>query len=42
VAGALIPVTIDREADFGLYVEPNVWMLHPLDTGHVDDRGRGS
>lgn len=30
VAGALVPVTIDREADRGLYVEPNVWMCHPL------------
>ncbi|HZO32280.1 MAG TPA: GNAT family N-acetyltransferase, partial [Chloroflexota bacterium] len=28
VTGALVPVTIDREADRGLYVEPNVWMLH--------------
>jgi hypothetical protein len=28
VAGALTPVTIDREADRGLYVEPNVWMRH--------------
>lgn len=30
VAGALVPITIDREADRGLYVEPNVWMRHPL------------
>jgi hypothetical protein len=30
VAGALVPVTIDREADRGLYVEPNVWMRHRL------------
>ena len=29
-AGALTLVSIDREADRGLYVEPNVWMLHPL------------
>ena len=28
--GALVPVTIDREADQGLYVEPNVWMRHRL------------
>lgn len=28
VSGALVPVTIDREADRGLYVEPNVWMRH--------------
>jgi GNAT superfamily N-acetyltransferase len=30
VPGALTPVTIDREADRGLYVEPNVWMHHRL------------
>jgi GNAT superfamily N-acetyltransferase len=29
VPGALVPVEIDRERDVGLYVEPNVWMLHP-------------
>jgi hypothetical protein len=23
-------VTIDREADVGLYVEPDVWLRHPL------------
>jgi GNAT superfamily N-acetyltransferase len=30
VPGALVPVTIDRERDEGRYVEPNVWMRHPL------------
>lgn len=30
VPGALELVQIDREADRGLYVEPNVWMHHPL------------
>jgi len=30
VQGALSPVTIDVEADHGLYVEPNVWMRHRL------------
>jgi GNAT superfamily N-acetyltransferase len=30
VPGALSPVTIDRRRDRGRYVEPNVWMLHPL------------
>ena len=30
VRGALEPVRIDREADLGTYVEPNVWMLHRL------------
>ena len=28
VAGALVPVEIDRERDEGVYVEPNVWMHH--------------
>lgn len=30
VPGALVPVRIDREADSGLYVEPNIWMRHPV------------
>jgi GNAT superfamily N-acetyltransferase len=30
VPGALVPVEIDRERDQGLYVEPNVWMVHRL------------
>ena len=30
VEGALVPVTIDRDADTGVYVEPNVWMLHEV------------
>jgi GNAT superfamily N-acetyltransferase len=29
VPGALVPLEIDREGDEGLYVEPNVWMVHP-------------
>jgi GNAT superfamily N-acetyltransferase len=28
VPGALVPVEIDRERDQGLYLEPNVWMVH--------------
>jgi GNAT superfamily N-acetyltransferase len=28
VPGALVPVEVDRERDQGLYVEPNVWMVH--------------
>ncbi|MEU4833452.1 hypothetical protein [Streptosporangium sp. NPDC023615] len=28
VPGALAPVTVDRQADVGEYVEPNVWMRH--------------
>jgi GNAT superfamily N-acetyltransferase len=30
VEGALVPVEIDRERDLGRYVEPNVWMRHPV------------
>ncbi len=30
VPGALVPVVIDREADTGAYIEPNVWMVHEL------------
>ncbi len=30
VPGALVPVTISREDDLGLYLEPNVWMRHRL------------
>ena len=30
VAGALAPVTISLEHDHGVYVEPNVWVHHPL------------
>jgi hypothetical protein len=29
IPGALVPVIIDREADRGEYIEPNVWMHHP-------------
>jgi len=28
IPGALEPLTIDRAADVGTYVEPNVWMVH--------------
>ncbi len=30
VEDALVPVEIDRDADVGRYVEPNVWMRHPV------------
>src|SRR5579859_8010710 len=30
VEGALVPVEIDHDADVGRYVEPNVWMRHPV------------
>lgn len=32
VPGALNPVTFDVDADCGVYVEPNVWMAHELDS----------
>ena len=31
VPGALEPITVDREADQALYVEPNVWMVHAVE-----------
>lgn len=31
VPGALVPVEIDLAHDTGAYVEPNVWMHHPMD-----------
>jgi GNAT superfamily N-acetyltransferase len=31
IDGALVPITIDRDADRGDYVEPNVWMRHRVD-----------
>jgi hypothetical protein len=30
VPGALRPVEMDLERDLGVYIEPNVWMRHPL------------
>jgi hypothetical protein len=30
VPGALCPIIIDRDRDIGSYVEPNVWMQHPV------------
>ncbi len=30
VPGALTPVAMDVAADIGVYVEPNVWMVHPI------------
>jgi hypothetical protein len=40
VPGALVPVEIDRERDEGVYVEPNVWMVHPpaKQSPHGNDR----
>lgn len=30
VPGALNPIDMDVEGDKGIYIEPNVWMVHPL------------
>jgi hypothetical protein len=30
VPGACAPVTMDREADTGIYFDPNVWVIHDL------------
>jgi GNAT superfamily N-acetyltransferase len=30
VAGALVPVLVSVEQDYGIYVEPNVWIRHSL------------
>ena len=30
VPGGLVPVHIDRAADVGTYIEPNVWMCHSI------------
>lgn len=32
VDGALVPIQIEREMDRGLYIEPNVWVHHPITT----------
>lgn len=30
IPGALVPISIDRKQDRGIYIEPNVWMVHPV------------
>jgi GNAT superfamily N-acetyltransferase len=37
VPGALNPVTMNLEKDLGVYVEPNVWMVHK-----ISDQGLGN
>jgi hypothetical protein len=32
VPGALAPVLINRELDLGIYIEPNVWARHSIDS----------
>lgn len=38
VPGALCPVQIDREMNVGRYVEPNVWVHHPITTERIGPR----
>jgi hypothetical protein len=33
VPGALVPVQVDLERDEGVYLEPNVWVVHKGRTG---------
>jgi hypothetical protein len=35
VPGALCPVQMDVHADVGRYVEPNVWVHHPITTARL-------
>ncbi len=35
VEGALSPVQMDREFNLGRYVEPNVWVHHPITTARL-------
>lgn len=37
VADALVPVQIDLEMNIGRYVEPNVWVHHPITTERLAD-----
>jgi len=30
ISGALNPIDMNVETDTGIYVEPNVWMVHDL------------
>jgi hypothetical protein len=42
VAGALVPVTIDRSSNLGEYIEPNVWYYHDQPVQEPTRRGGGS
>jgi GNAT superfamily N-acetyltransferase len=35
IPGALVPIHIDREMNVGRYIEPNVWVHHPLTTNRL-------
>jgi hypothetical protein len=41
VPHALVPVEIDREREVGRYVEPNLWMEHPLHQPTITGQVRG-
>ena len=30
IEGALVPVLVSVEQNYGVYVEPNVWVRHPI------------
>ncbi|WP_156781785.1 hypothetical protein [Leptospira tipperaryensis] len=36
IPGGLVPIRIDRDADLGEYLEPNVWFHHRTDTPNND------
>ena len=38
IAGALVPLMVSVEHDYCVYVEPNVWVHHPLTLGRQHDR----
>ncbi|MEM7032954.1 MAG: GNAT family N-acetyltransferase [Chloroflexota bacterium] len=38
VPGALVPIHIDRAMNVGRYIEPNVWVHHPITTKPIDPR----
>ncbi len=42
VPEALVPIQIDRDMDVGRYVEPNVWVHHPLTTERLFSPPSGS
>ncbi len=45
VPGALQPLTVDCERDRGEYLDPNVWMRHPVrpeDARLLDDYAAGA
>lgn len=35
IGGALAPIHVDVEMDVGRYIEPNVWVHHPISTARI-------